>query len=225
MWKKGRKQMSVSPPSRRCPAPSACRTFATRLRCVSITPFGSPVVPLEYGSATTSSGSIVTAGAVPGSSTSASNGVAPAIVPNENNATPADCGVDPAIASSAVAPRAGDVNNILGRLSLNCLIRSSRVHMGFAVVTIAPRRAMASTRIVYSGVFGLKMAHTSPFVSPRRASADATRPTRPGSCAYQMVRPLMESMRAARSPRAADPASTNSASGVRGISIDGCGPR
>jgi hypothetical protein len=29
--------------------------FATTLRCVSMTPFGSPVVPLEYGSATRSS--------------------------------------------------------------------------------------------------------------------------------------------------------------------------
>ena len=34
----------------------------TRFRCVSITPFGRPVVPLEYGSATTWSGSTRTAG-------------------------------------------------------------------------------------------------------------------------------------------------------------------
>ena len=40
--------------------------FATRFRCVSITPFGSPVVPLEYGSATRSwAGSIATSGGSP----------------------------------------------------------------------------------------------------------------------------------------------------------------
>ena len=37
-------------------------TFVTRLRWVSITPFGTPVVPLLYGSSAVSSGSIYTCG-------------------------------------------------------------------------------------------------------------------------------------------------------------------
>ena len=42
---------------------SICTRLATRLRCVSITPFGRPVVPDEYGRTTTSvAGSMATAG-------------------------------------------------------------------------------------------------------------------------------------------------------------------
>jgi hypothetical protein len=126
---------------------------------------------------------------------------------------------------SAVARSAGDVNSILGRLSVNCLTRSSRVHIGLAVVTIAPRRATARTATANCGVFGLKIAHTSPLRSPRRASAAAARSTRPGSCAYEMVRPPAASIRAALSPRAAASARTNAASGVAGISSVGRGPR
>ncbi len=52
---------------------SNCTRFATRLRWVSITPFGRPVVPLEYGSAATASGSTAT-GASGGPSSSAPKG-------------------------------------------------------------------------------------------------------------------------------------------------------
>src|SRR6185369_14662639 len=56
-------------------APLIWQRFATTLRCVNITPFGSPVVPLEYGSTTTSSdGVIETDGGVGGASSSSSNG-------------------------------------------------------------------------------------------------------------------------------------------------------
>jgi hypothetical protein len=49
--------------------------FATRLRWLSITPFGNPVVPLEYGIAAMSvAGSISTCGAASGSPSSSENG-------------------------------------------------------------------------------------------------------------------------------------------------------
>ena len=55
MWKNGSTPTSVSS------GPTgiefqACSMFATRLRWVSITPFISPVVPLEYGSTASSPG-------------------------------------------------------------------------------------------------------------------------------------------------------------------------
>ena len=46
MWNIGSTQISVSF-SQSCPAPLICERFATRLRCVSITPLQTPVVPLE----------------------------------------------------------------------------------------------------------------------------------------------------------------------------------
>src|SRR5881396_245222 len=56
MWKNGKAAMtmSCSPKPSKSFMPSNCWRFATRLRCVSMTPLGKPVVPLEYGSATTS---------------------------------------------------------------------------------------------------------------------------------------------------------------------------
>ena len=54
------------------------RMLATRLWCVSITPLGRPVVPLEYGSATTCvRGSIATGGGAPPRASSDAKGVAP----------------------------------------------------------------------------------------------------------------------------------------------------
>src|SRR5205809_392147 len=76
MWKKGR-MPSVRQVSSICACASTWRVTATRLRCVSITPFGRPEVPLEYGSTTRSfRGSMVTAGGSPSLSRSAANGVA-----------------------------------------------------------------------------------------------------------------------------------------------------
>ena len=62
MWKKG----SVAAVTSFSEVPSSgpmSSCMATRFRCVSITPLGAPVVPLEYGSATTSrAGSMATSG-------------------------------------------------------------------------------------------------------------------------------------------------------------------
>ena len=81
--------------------------LATRLRCVSITPFGNPVVPLENGSATRCvAGSTSASGAgVPGAASSSSKGVVPAASPIENtSSTPAA-----AAASSARSASCGTV--------------------------------------------------------------------------------------------------------------------
>jgi len=62
--------------------PSAWHRLATRLWWVSMTPLGSPVVPLEYGSTTTSSrGLIFTEGGLGGASNSSAKGRAPSAVP------------------------------------------------------------------------------------------------------------------------------------------------
>lgn len=54
---------------------SICTRLATTLRCVSITPFGRPVVPDEYGITTTSlSGSISTSGGSASTAVDASEG-------------------------------------------------------------------------------------------------------------------------------------------------------
>src|SRR3954465_11385198 len=65
MWKNGRTPMTVSSAVSACTSRTWHR-FATTLRCVSITPFGRPVVPLEYGSATRASGPAAAGGPRPG---------------------------------------------------------------------------------------------------------------------------------------------------------------
>ena len=102
-------------------------------------------------------------------------------------------------------------------------MRSSFVYSGLAVVTTAPRRATASTAITYSGEFAAKIAQTWPFAMPSRASDAAARSTSDGSSAYVIVRPVPASINAGRAPLATAPASTNSASGVGGISTGACG--
>ena len=75
-----------------CSTGSYWQRFATRLRCVSITPLGSPVVPLENGSATTCvAGSISGWGAgVPGGASRSPNGVVPGAPPTAKTSwTPA----------------------------------------------------------------------------------------------------------------------------------------
>src|SRR5262249_8502593 len=84
MWKKGSTAMMVSrspKPSQFC-MPWHWQRLATRLRWVSITPLGIPVVPLEYGSATRSSrGSMRTVGGPPPPWRRSAKGVAPSAVP------------------------------------------------------------------------------------------------------------------------------------------------
>ena len=65
MWKNGSTPISVSSLSIRCSA-RVCSMLATRLRCVSITPFDRPVVPEENGSTARSPAGSTAAGS-PGS--------------------------------------------------------------------------------------------------------------------------------------------------------------
>ena len=75
MWKNGRTPIRVSSSEIGKPAWSWVR-FATRLRWVSITPLGRPVVPLEYGSTARSfSASISASGAASGSPSRSANGL------------------------------------------------------------------------------------------------------------------------------------------------------
>ena len=68
-----------------------CCALATRLRCVSITPLGKPVVPLEQGSrATSMSGSIAVAAAVASCASSSAQGVAPLASPRTTIASSAN---------------------------------------------------------------------------------------------------------------------------------------
>ena len=85
MWKNGSTAITRSS-SEMVRTGSYWQRFATRLRWVSMTPLGRPVVPLENGSATRcDAGSIATAGAaVPGAASSSRNGVVPGASPIEN---------------------------------------------------------------------------------------------------------------------------------------------
>src|SRR5438093_1261989 len=77
MWKNGSTAMMRSSLATWCPATVWTR-LATRFRCVSITPLGNPVVPLEYGSTARSrAGSNAGFAAGASLSSSALDGVAP----------------------------------------------------------------------------------------------------------------------------------------------------
>ncbi len=81
MWKKGSTAIATSF-SRMSSRPAHWKMLETRLWCVSITPLGRPVVPLEYGStATCSRGAIRTAGGSPLLRSSDAKGRAPSASP------------------------------------------------------------------------------------------------------------------------------------------------
>jgi hypothetical protein len=114
--------------------------FATTLRCVSITPFGNPVVPDEYGNTTTSSaGSISTAGGAPSHSISRSERAA-AVSSSVSSSI-----VRPAasIAARAFAARSAVVTSSFAPESVSWNARSWLVPAGFAGRTMAPRLATA----------------------------------------------------------------------------------
>ncbi len=81
MWKKGSTPITMLSSVQKF-ASRTWHRFATRLRWVSITPLGRPVVPEEYGSTATSSGSISGEGASAGSPSRSVNGAAPSASPS-----------------------------------------------------------------------------------------------------------------------------------------------
>ena len=60
-----------------------------------------------------------------------------------------------AAASFALSRYGGAVTISRGRLSFSCLVNSSAVHDGFAVVTMPPRSATALKTTAYSGTLWL----------------------------------------------------------------------
>ena len=151
-----------------------CAMFATRFRCVSITPFWIPVVPLEYGSAIRSSaGLISTCGGSPSARSSEANGVAPSASPyTKISSTPERSAATVAFSSSS-----GTVTSSRAPESTSCLASSSSVSSGFAVVFTPPADATPWKAIAYSGRFGAQWANTSPLPKPRAASPAANRRT------------------------------------------------
>src|SRR3972149_380977 len=85
MWKYGSTARMVScsvKPSKFC-MPRHWQRLATRFSCVSMTPLGRPVVPLEYGSTTTSRrASMATDGGLGGGARSSGDGRAPSAAPH-----------------------------------------------------------------------------------------------------------------------------------------------
>ena len=119
---------------------------------MSMTPLGKPVVPLEYGSATTSrAGSMLTRGGLAAVCSSSAKGRAPSAVP-KTKISSTDVF---AAASLALSRKAGTVTIIRAPESINCLASSSAVYRGLMVVLLPPSDATALNTTAYSGTFGL----------------------------------------------------------------------
>ena len=149
------------------------------LRCVSITPFGNPVVPEEYGNTTTSvAGSISTAGGSASSAMDSSErtpSAAPSIVTSSIGLAVSRIAARALSASAAAATR-----TFAPESSSWCAI-SWLVFAGLAGVTTAPSRTIAWKATAKSGEFGALRATTSPLRTPRAASPAAPRCTRSSS--------------------------------------------
>src|SRR5919199_314092 len=225
MWKNGSTAMIFSS-SRRSAGSSTCATFATRLRCVSMTPFDVPVVPDEYGSATTSSGSTGTCSArgAPKSSvagrTPSGSGV-PASAPS----TWTTVTWVPRAAASAVSRNSGIVTSRVAPASTSWWCTSRSVYVGLIVVMTPPASATPWKTTAYSGRFGAMRASTSPLPKPRAANPPANERTPCSSAAYDRMRPVGPSTRAGLSPSSRARCSTYPGSATGGISTSGRGLR
>jgi hypothetical protein len=120
MWKNGSTPTSTSSAPIRCTA-RICSMFATRLRWVSITPFETPVVPLENGSTARS----------PAGSTAAA--------PASPSADGSDSSANTFKSVSATAARSGSAAiTALASALRSCLAISSGVSSGLIELTIPP---------------------------------------------------------------------------------------
>ena len=162
-------------------APVIWQRFATRLRWVSITPFGVPDVPLEYGSATRSrAGSMSTCGTSVPCVSSVAKSVAPAASPNVIISRTCV----PCAASAHFSTSWGTVKIITARESASCFAISPAVDTGLIVELTAPSVATAWNATEKSGTFGLMIATTSRCRTPRACSPAAARSTASYSPAY-----------------------------------------
>ena len=202
MWKYGRTARRTSSSSHRN-TPSTWTMLAVRLRWVSITPLGKPVVPLEYGSAARSSGPIGSAGtgaprrsAEPTTSTRA----LPAAVDTDGSSS-ADVMTNRAPASPSWRPI------------------SAVVSAGFTGVTTPPCSSVAWKTTANSGTFGSTTPTTSPGRCPAFASAPAAAAISPGRSPYAIARPEAESTSAGFAPSLRAWRSTSGVSELSGRSI------
>ncbi len=158
------------------------------LRWVSITPFGRPVVPEEYGNTTTSAaGSIRTSG---GSSSSAidSSEREPSAVPSI--VTRSIGRAVSRIAARALSASAAAATSSLAPESSSWCAISWLVFAGLTGVTAAPSRTIAWNTTPNSGEFGALSATTSPFATPSAARPAAARRTRSSSSPYVSTKPV-----------------------------------
>ena len=133
--------------------------FATRLRCVSITPFEVPVVPLENGSTARSSAGSTSAPVPPGSA----SGSDPIVYTRSGEA----CASDPRSGSATTTARASAL--------ASCEAISSAVSRGLSEVTIPPSATTAWKAITQSGLLGPSRPTASPWPIPSAARPAAAR--------------------------------------------------
>ena len=194
--------------------------LATRLRCVSTTPLGNPVVPLEYGSTARScAGSTRARGAAAPVSSSAANGVAPVAFPRTKISSIPTCRA----AGAARSMNAGTVTRNRARASRSWYAASCTVQTELTVVTTPAAASVPWKARANSGQLGTNRPSTSPFSNPRLARPAATRSTPAPSCAYVSVRPLGPSISAGLPPSCAALASTKRCNAMSGTVISGCG--
>ena len=169
-WKNGRTP-SITSSGRIVRTASAWHTLATMLRWVRRTPFGSPVVPEEYGSIAMSvAGSIRTSGAGPY-----------LVIRSRKDDVPS--GASPSTITVAAAPAAARARSAKGAIvrtsrapeSRSWKAISSVVQSGLTGVTAPPASWAPSIATGHSGRLGARIASTSPWAKPRATSAPANR--------------------------------------------------
>ena len=138
-WWNGGTASTFSPASRGATV-LVWSTLAIMFRCVSSTPLGKPVLPLECRTVTTSAaGSTAAPGDASAASSSEENGVVPAASPN----TMTFSTFVRVVSSSALATSDGVVTRKRASASFRCVVRSSAVSSGLSTITAPPARTAA----------------------------------------------------------------------------------
>src|SRR6478735_2885208 len=171
MWKNG-STASTRSSAVRSMFGTHCCTFATRLRWLSMTPLGMPVVPEEYGStATWVAGSKLTSGAgLCSVSRSRRFGC-----PSAPSSTMRWSSAMPTAAAAALAwGSSGEtVMSHVAPASFSCFSISPGVYIELIVVTVAPARRMPWNTVANAGTLGHRRPTTVSRPTPRAASAPA----------------------------------------------------
>src|SRR6266581_1712590 len=174
MWKNGRTAMMRSCSATWC-TEAVWSRLATRLRCVSTTPLGNPVVPLEYGSTARSrAGSTGARGADAPVSSKVAHGVAPGALPRTKISSMPTCCATAAARSAppsscpyvsvrplAASIRAGLSPSAAARASTKrCTTMSGIAMSGCGLLkSMAPARVAHGGGRVKSALGHLRLAH------------------------------------------------------------------